>query len=176
MEHAELAEELLQTLPNFNPCSFRPIRVIRDKAVQPRPQCSANSAPSLSLRELLTVPRQHHRQSPRPVSAASQQKALSRMTRMERKQHGSESGDPEVHLLSIDMFNEPRPVCEAASCEQLTQRNGARRGRRGIAAGTHASASVQFPPHPRNPRQGGSTSTAVLCVLCGSLVVLCVSC
>jgi len=44
MEHAEVAGELLQTLLHFYPCSFRPIRVIRDKAVQPRLPFSAKSA------------------------------------------------------------------------------------------------------------------------------------
>jgi len=41
--------------PVVYPCCFRPSRVIRDKAVQPGRLFSANSAPSIPLRELLTM-------------------------------------------------------------------------------------------------------------------------
>lgn len=43
-------EHSVVCLPLFNPCSFRCIREIRDKVVQPGPLSSANSAPSFDLR------------------------------------------------------------------------------------------------------------------------------
>ena len=52
MEDAEGAEQLAEasSILALDPCCFRLIRVIRDKAVQPRLPCSANSAPSFPLR------------------------------------------------------------------------------------------------------------------------------
>lgn len=63
-------------------------------------------------------------------------------------------------------FNGPAPACMNEVGKQLTQSNGARRGRRGIAAASPESLSVLFLPHPRHPRLGGSPQTAVLCGLC----------
>jgi len=63
MEGAEDAEGSgeVQTLLMFNPCHFRRIRVIRDNAVHSNLRLvllpSACSAPSISLRELLTISR-----------------------------------------------------------------------------------------------------------------------
>jgi len=60
MEGAEAAEAAegnceIANLKEINPCRFRPIRVIRDKVVQPgpRPILSAHSASFIPLRELL---------------------------------------------------------------------------------------------------------------------------
>jgi len=61
MEGAEDAEERGEVLAllMFNPCRFRSIRVIRDKAVQFYLRLmrlpSASSAPSIPLRELLDL-------------------------------------------------------------------------------------------------------------------------